>query len=570
MTSLVRSALKVQMEAPFSFRLFALGRLRRSEQSLSNARAHDYDKDQVFQRRFFYRPDTRDRFGGKVKEKKAELTGWLGMKYRFPSPVDIKLLICSTLFLSLLIFASGCAVGPNYVRPEATEIPANYQVIPSEWKVATPSANLPKGKWWRIFGDSVLNNLEEEALAANQNLKASAARYEQARAQANVALSGLFPKIVVGASDTRQHDSQNRPNSSTGKPFGSSYTYNNFAVPFNLNWELDLWGRVRSQIEAARASVEASADELESVRLEITSEIAADYFTLRALDADKQLLDSTIQVYRRALELVRNRRAGGLASDLDVAQAETVLRTAEAQIPADELQRQKFQDALAVLTGKNASLFHLTEEPLHTEPPVIPPGLPSDLLERRPDIAAAERRMASANANIGVATAAFFPTVSLGGMAGLQSTNSATLFSAPSGLWAVGASLFQPLFEGGKLNAELNLAKGRYAETVAGYRETVLMAFAEVEDNLAAQRFLDKEYHASKYALESASKQLEIARNKYYYGLVTYINVSSAEATALELQRVVNRLRGERFIAAVALIKSLGGSWQISDSVELR
>ncbi len=490
---------------------------------------------------------------------------WLDLLTQSPPATLLKLLVIGNLTL-----LSGCAVGPNYVQPEATEIPSNYQVIQSEWKLAAPSAKMPKGKWWEFFGDSVLNSLEEEALAANQNLKASAARFEQARAQANVALSGLFPNIGVGAVGTREHDSQNRPNSGTGKASGSSYTYNNFIVPFDLNWELDLWGRVRRQVETAQANLQASADELESVRLEITSEIAADYFTLRALDADKQLLDSTIQVYRKALWLVRNRRAGGLASDLDVAQAETVLRTAEAQVPDDELQRQKFQDALAVLTGKNASLFHLAGEPLHTVPPVIPPGLPSDLLERRPDIAAAERRMAAANANIGVATAAFFPTISLSGVVGLQSTNSAALFSAPSGLWAVGASLFQPLFEGGKLSAELSLAKGAYAETVADYRETVLTAFADVEDNLAAQRFLDEEYRANKYALQSAARQLEVAGNQYYYGLVTYLNVSSAEATALGLQRAVNRLRGERFVAAVALVKSLGGSWQVPDSVESR
>ncbi len=467
-------------------------------------------------------------------------------------------------------FIAGCAVGPNYVRPEATEVPANYQVISGEWKVATPSAKLPKGKWWEIFGDSVLNRLEEDALDANQNLTVAAARFDQARSQANVAFSGLFPNIGVGAAATRQHDSQNRPNSNTGKAFGSSYTYNNFSVPFYLNWELDLWGRVRRQVEAARANVEASADELESVKLEITSEVAADYFTIRAFDADRQLLDSTIQVYRKALQLVRNRRAGGIASDLDVAQAETVLRTAEAQVPGNELQRQKFQDALAVLTGRNASLFHLGGMPLDSLPPIIPPGIPSELLERRPDIASAERRMAAANANIGVATAAFFPTISLGGLAGWQSTNSLSLFDAPSGLWAVGASLFQPLFEGGKLQAELSLAKGRYAETVANYRETVLTAFANVEDNLAAQKFLNEEYQANLSALESATRQLKIADNRYRAGLISYLNVSSAQTTALELQRAVSRVRGELFVAAVALVKSIGGGWAATDSVGVR
>ncbi len=483
---------------------------------------------------------------------------------------DISVSRTTQMLLVVSVLLSGCAVGPNYVRPEATNIPASYHVISSEWKVASPTANLPKGKWWEVFGDSVLNNLEEEALSTNQNLNAAAARFEQARAQANVAQSGLFPNIGVGAAGSRENDSQNRPNSNTGKAFDTSYTYNNFAVPFNVNWEVDLWGRVRRQVESARANVQASADELESVRLEITSEVAADYFTLRSLDADKQSLDSTIQVYSKALQLVRNRRAGGLASDLDVAQAETVLRTAEAQVPDNELQRQKFQDALAVLIGRNASLFHLAEAPLDTLPPVIPPGLPSELLERRPDVAAAERRMAAANANIGVATAAFFPTISLSAMAGWQSTNSTTLFNAPSGLWAVGASLFEPLFEGGKLNAEFSMAKGAYAETVADYREIVLTAFADVEDNLAAQRFLEEEYRADERALVSAERQLHFAGNQYYYGLVTYLNVSSAMATVLGLRREVDRLRGERFVAAVALIKSIGGGWQAPDSVGAR
>ena len=490
---------------------------------------------------------------------------WLNLFTQSPLATLLKLLVIGNLAL-----LSGCAVGPEYVRPEATEIPSNYQVVRSEWKVAVPSANVPKGKWWEIFGDSVLNNLEDEALSANQSLSAAAARFEQARAQANVAFSGLFPNIGVGVTATHQHDSENRPVSNTGKAAGHAYTYNNFTVPFDLNWELDLWGRVRRQVEAARANVQASADELESVRLAITCEVAADYFTLRALDADRQYLDSTIQVYRRALQLVKNRRAGGLVSDLDVAQAETVLRTAEAQGPDDELQRQKFQDALAVLTGRNASLFHLAEMPLDTVPPVIPPGIPSELLERRPDVAAAERHMAAANANIGVATAAFFPTVSLGAVAGFQSTNASTLFNAPSGLWAVGASLFQPLFEGGKLNAQLSLAKGAYAQSVADYRQSVLSAFADVEDNLAAQRFLGEQYQANLSAFKSATRQLEIADNQYRAGLVSYLNVSSAQTTALGLQRVVNRLRGERFVAAIALIKSIGGGWQNPERIGMR
>jgi multidrug efflux system outer membrane protein len=474
----------------------------------------------------------------------------------------ISKIIFSIIAVLFMIFVSGCMVGPNYIRPEATTAASNYAGVSQGWKIATPQANLSKGKWWEIFGDSVLNNLEEDALTANQSLKAALARFEQARAQANVALSGFFPQIGVGANSTRQHDSENRPLSNTGKEAGKGYTYDNFSIPFDLNYELDFWGKIRRQVEAANANLQANADNIEWIKLEIASEVAADYFSLRALDVDKVMIDSTIQVYRKALQLVINRRAGGLASDLEVAQAETVLKTAEAQLPDDELQRTKFQNALAVLTGKNPSLFTIAQEPLNIEPPVIPPGLPSELLERRPDIASAERLMAAANANVGVATAAFYPSISLNGLAGLQSLNPANLFNWSSELWAVGSSLSMPLFEGGKLKAQLSGAKAAYDETVANYRQTVLSAFADVENNLAAQRLLAQQYEAENSALESALKQYRIADNQYRAGLITYLNVSSAAVAVLALQTNLNRIRGERFVAAVALIKSIGGGWK--------
>jgi multidrug efflux system outer membrane protein len=475
--------------------------------------------------------------------------------------------VCKVFFLSGITLVYGCrAVGPNYTRPEATTIPPAYANIADDWKIASPQAHLSKGEWWKIFGDSVLDTLEEEALAANQNLKASAARFEQARAQADVASSGLFPKISAGANASRQKDSDNRPLSNTGKEAGQGFTYNNFSIPFNLSYELDLWGKIHRQVEAANANLQANADYLEWMKLEIASEVAADYFALRALDAYKVLIDSTTEVYRKAYQLVQNRRAGGLESDLEVAQAETILKTAEAQLPDNELQRTRFQNALAVLTGKNASLFTIKPTSFNFEPPVIPAGLPSKLLEHRPDIASAERQMAAANANIGVAAAAFYPSISLGGTAGLQSTDVAALLNAPSALWSVGASLFQPLFEGGKLNAQLRAAKASYDESVANYRQTVLSAFADVENNLSAQKLLARQYETEVSALKSAQKQFQIAYNQYRSGLVTYLNVSSAAATVLSLQTNVNRIQTERFVAAVALIKSIGGSWQSAGS----
>lgn len=455
-----------------------------------------------------------------------------------------------------LISIGGCAVGPDYKRPEATTIPAAYTGAEGEWKVATPKANLPKGNWWEVFGDSELDRLESDAAAANQDLKAAAARFDQARAVADVARSGLFPRVGASFQPVEQHDSLNRPTG--GKP---GKTYDSFTVPFDMSYELDLWGRVRRGVEAAKAQVQAGADDLEAVRLAMQAEVAADYLTIRALDSDKALLLSSIAVYKKSLELTRNRRAGGMVSDLDVAQAETVLKTTEAQLPDTALQRAKFEHALAVLTGKNASLFHLEVRPMELGPLLIPPDLPSELIERRPDIAAAERRMAAANANIGVAEAAFFPTVKFNGLAGFQSADIGTLFDWPSRFWAVGPSLSLPIFQGGQLTATLRQAKAAYEETVAKYRGTVLAAFSDVENNLSAEHLLESQYDQVTAALKAARKQLEIANNRYSSGLVTYLEVATAQNIALSTERTSVRLRGQQLVAAVALIKSLGGGW---------
>ena len=473
----------------------------------------------------------------------------------------LPMMACRLIAVLALLVLSACAVGPDYLRPEATTIPEAYAGPSGEWKIAAPRAHLPRGNWWEILGDPELNRLEADAAAANQDLKAVAARFEQARALADVARSGLFPRLGVSFQPVRQRDSENRPTG--GKP---GQTYDSFTVPFDLSYELDLWGRVRRTVESATAQKEAGADDVESAKLAIQSEVAADYFSLRALDADKALLLSSVEVYRKSLELTRNRRAGGMVSDLDVAQAETVLKTTEAQLPDNTRQRAKFQNALAVLTGKNASLFRIEERPLDLAPLVIPPDLPSDLLERRPDIAAAERRMAAANANIGVATAAFFPTIKFNGLAGFQSADLGILLDWPSRFWAVGPSLTLPLFQGGQLTANLRQAKAAHEETVAKYRATVLAAFADVENNLAAEYLLAGEYEQIMDAMRSARKQLEIANNRYNSGLVTYLEVATAQNTALGTERTGMRLRGQQLVAAVALIKSLGGGWQTTDN----
>ncbi len=456
----------------------------------------------------------------------------------------------------MVMILAGCAVGPNYQRPEATTIPESYTGPSGEWKIATPRAHLPRGNWWEVFGDPELNQLEAEAAAANQDLKAAAAKFEQARAVADVARSDLFPRLGAAFQPVRQRDSEHRP--AGGRP---GETYDNSIVAFDPSYELDLWGRVRRALESATAQREASADDVESVRLAVQAEVAANYFAIRALDADKALLLSSIDVYRKSLVLVRNRRAEGMVSDLDAAQAETVLKTTEAQLPDNALQRSKFEHALAVLTGKNASLFHVEERPLDLAPLLVPADLPSELLERRPDIAAAERRMAAANANMGVATAAFFPTLKLNGLAGFQSADVGMLFDWPSRFWAVGPSITLPLFQGGRLTASLRQARAIHEETVARYRQTVLTAFSDVENNLAAEHLLARQYEKVMDALQSARKQLEIANNRYISGLVTYLEVAAAQNAVLGLERASTRLRGQQLIATVALIKSLGGGW---------
>jgi len=462
-----------------------------------------------------------------------------------------------------LALLAGCAVGPEYRRPPAVAaMPAAYAGATNAWKVAKPVAHVPKGPWWEIFGDAELNRLEAQAAEANQQVQVALARFAQARASADVARSGLFPRLGAGFAATRQRSSENRPNNQTGEAVGLGPTYDSFVLPFDLSYELDLWGRVRRQVESAQATIQASAADLEGIRLAITAEVAADYFTLRALDAEKTALAASIETYRKALELTRNRRAGGLISDLDVAQAETVLKTAEAQLPALTLTRARFEHALAALTGQPATLFHLPAVSFDLEIPVIPPELPSALLERRPDIAAAEQRMAAANADLGVSQAAYFPTVRFNGLAGLQSIDAGTLFNWPSRLWAVGPSLSWPLFDGGQRQAKRRVAKAAYEETVARYRQTVLTGFAEVEDNLAAQHLLARQYEQELAALASARKLLEIANHRYRSGLVTYLQVATAQSAALERERVVARLRGQRFAAAVALVKSLGGGWR--------
>ncbi len=462
---------------------------------------------------------------------------------------------------------AGCAVGPDYKRPGATTIPAAYTGTTNTgatngWKVAQPQGQLPKGDWWKIFGDPELNDLEVQAANANQQLKVAVAQFAEARAEMDVTRAGLFPNVAVSGSATRQRTSPNAPSVTTGQGIGQASTYNDFTLPLDFNYEVDFWGRVRRSVESAQAQAQASADDLETIKLMIQAEVAVDYFTLRALDSQRDVLLSSVQVFSKSFDLTMSRRAGGVATDLEVAQAETILKTTQAQLPSVALQRAQFEHALALLVGQNATTFRIPERILSATPPLIPSGLPSELLERRPDISAAERRMAAANANIGVAKAAFFPTIELNGLAGLESVNAGTLFNSSSRLWAVGPSLTLPIFEGGKLRASLRYSNAVYEEMIASYRESVLTAFSEVEDNLTAQNLLASQYELESDALVAARKQLEVANNRYRDGLITYLEVATAESTELNIEFSTVQLRGQQLIAAVALVKSLGGGWQ--------
>jgi multidrug efflux system outer membrane protein len=470
----------------------------------------------------------------------------------------------------LVLTLAGCAVGPDYHRPAplpGLPPPKSFSSGGTNvvlWKVAEPSASLPRGEWWQMFSDVELSRLETLAATNNQNLAAAAARFEQARELVAIARSEFYPQITAGGTPngdiTRQRTSVNQPE--LGQPAGAAHTYDTFTAPVYLGWELDLWGRIRRLSEAAHARFAASADDLESAKLDVAAEVADDYFSLQTLDAEYALIANTIEAYRRSLELTQNRRRGGIVSDLDVAQAATQLHSAEAQLPDIQLRRAQTRHALAILCGQSPVNFAVATNVQKTATvPNIPPGLPAELLEHRPDIAAAERRMAAANADVGVAKAAFFPAIKFNGLAGLQSVSASSWFDWPSRFWSVGPDIELPLFTGGLNRANLSRTRAAYDETTAGYRQTVLGAFGEVEDSLAAQRWLADEWYAENEAVTAARHALEIANNRYRAGLVTYLDVATAQTQALDQERSAVELQEARLTACVNLIKALGSGW---------
>ena len=465
---------------------------------------------------------------------------------------------------TLGLVIGGCTVGPTYQRPQAlgtNAIPARFETTREvAWHPSDGSVTPGPSAWWTAFGDPMLDELESKAGAENQSLQVAAARLEAAASDVDIARSDYFPHLSTTPSAVRQRSSLNLPEN--GHPAGRGYTFNNFIVPLQAGWEPDLWGRIRRQVEGSRARYEANARDLDSAQLTIHAEVAIDYFLLRSLDLESALLEATVADFQRAYDLVRNRRKGGIATDLDVSQALTQLRAAEAQVPSVALQAARLRHALATLTGHAATGFHWESRTNYTfSTPPVGEGQPSELLERRPDVAAAERRMAAANADIGLARTAYYPRFRINGLAGLQSVHASSVFDASSRFWSVGPAVDWPLFTGGRNEAAVRSAEATYTATVAQYRAQVLTAFQEVEDQLTAQQLLTIQLEAEGAARDAARKTEEIANHRYEAGLVTYLEVATAQSVALGHERSVVQLEGERAAAWVALVKAFGGGW---------
>jgi len=464
----------------------------------------------------------------------------------------------SIVLAAALAGLAGCTAGPDYVRPEV-EIPAAFKEA-ANWKAAEPSDLLPRGNWWEVFGDPQLNALVEQVEISNQNIRVAQAQYRQALALVDSAHAALFPTLNGSASITRSRSPGGVVGGTT-----AGRTIVNRSATLDASWEADLWGRLGRGLEANIASAQAGAANLAGARLSAQATLAQDYFQLRILDAQKMLLDETIDGYRKSLQLTRNRYAVGVAARADVVQAETQLESTRAQAIDLEVQRSQFEHAVALLVGKAPASFSIAPSPLVARLPQIPSILPSALLERRPDIAAAERQVAAANAQIGVNQAAFFPTLTLSASTGSRSADASQWFAAPSRLWSFGPALAQSIIDAGRRRALTAQAIAAHDASVAAYRQTVLTGFQEVEDNLAALRILEAEAKVQDAAARMARDSVVLTTNQYKAGTVTYLNVVAAQATQLANDRATAAILGMRLAAAVLLIKALGGGWESAE-----
>jgi NodT family efflux transporter outer membrane factor (OMF) lipoprotein len=477
-----------------------------------------------------------------------------------------------TGIVALPLLLAGCTVGPRYLKPAVPttlaykeEAPDSFKEL-NRWQCARPADQASRGNWWEVFGDPDLNKLEEQVAGSNQNLKVAEARFREARAAIRFNRASQFPTISTAPSASYVKSSDFSPSFPSKIQEASK---GDFVLPLDLSYELDLWGRVRRSVAAAREEAQATAADYETAKLSLEAELALDYFELRSADAQKQLLDDTVKAYSENVQLTLERFNKGVAPKADVAQAQTQLETTSVQDTDVTVQRAQFEHAIAILTGKPPAEFSLPSAPLNNEPPRTPIVLPSELLQRRPDIAATERRVAEANQQIGIARAAYFPTVNLDGTAGFAGSQGSNWFSWPSGFWAVGPVLAETLFDAGRRRATSESARANYDAAVATYRQTSLTAFQEVEDSVAALRILGNETQQQQRALASSRESLQLFTNRYKGGVDTYLQVITAQTIELANERNDIDIRRRRLEASVLLIKALGGGWDISNLPQL-
>jgi NodT family efflux transporter outer membrane factor (OMF) lipoprotein len=462
-----------------------------------------------------------------------------------------------------LMTVAACAVGPTYQPPAVAPAPDAFKEVaaapPGTWVPAQPGDEIARGEWWKRLGDPQLDTLESHVDVSSQTLQQAEAQYRQSRALVRADRAAYYPTVTVSPSITTQRVSTNRSNQVI-----RSVTTTDYSLPLDASYEADVWGRVRQTVAASRAAMQASAADLESVRLSVHAEVATDYLQLRALDAEIDLLDSTVAALDKAWQLTQNRYQAGVASRGDVVQAQAQLESTRTQAIDLAVQRAQFEDAIAVLVGQLPSTLTLAPAPLGGEPPIVPLTMPSELLQRRPDVAAAERHVAEANARLGVASAAFFPSILLSATAGFQSSQFSDWLSWPSRFWSLGPSLVQTLFDGGARRAARDEARAAYDQSVAAYRQSVLTAFQDVEDNLAALRILAEEARTQDVAVDASRQSLQIALNQYSSGFVSYLQVVTAQSAALSNERAAVDIRARRYMATVQLVKALGGGWEVS------
>jgi NodT family efflux transporter outer membrane factor (OMF) lipoprotein len=466
------------------------------------------------------------------------------------------------VWLTAMLVVSGCAVGPHYQRPSAPASDAFKEAPPEGWKQAEPADSIPRGAWWQIYCLPELDALEQQVAVSNQNVIVAIAQYRQARDQIRIARSALFPTVNMAPSAviTRANSSA-RTGSGAVVTTQSSGLVVDYSLPVDFTYQADVWGSVQRSVTAASATAQASQGDLENVLLMNQAQLAQLYFQLHGLDGDADLLQTTLQVYGQSLQLTKDRMQAGVASGADVAQAQAQYDSTRAQWIDVGVARAQFEHAIAVLTGKPPSALTIPPSPVTGLPPPVPIGLPSALLERRPDISAAERRMAAANEQIGIAKAAFYPTISLNATGGFASTAIETLLTWPSRFWAVAPQLALTLFDAGKRHAEVDLEEAAYDGTVAVYRQTVLTSFQQVEDQLAALRILEQEAEAEDMAVTAAQEALDIANEQYRAGTVDYLQVIVTQAAALQARRTALDILTRRLVASVLLVEALGGGW---------